>query len=56
MGDLGAVTLDEHRDLLLDILDLIFSIFQVNDGDGHHLPGVVIWPCKPPQMSLCQYG
>lgn len=41
-GDVRTITLAEHSDLLLDVLDLILCLFQVNDFDGHHLLGVVV--------------
>lgn len=41
-GDIGAVTLAEHRDLLLNVLNLIFRLLQVDDLDGHHLFGAIV--------------
>ncbi len=41
-GDIGAVTLAEHRDLLLNVLDLIFRLLQVDDLDGHHLFSAIV--------------
>lgn len=36
LGDVGAITLAEDCDLLLNVLDLIFSLLQVNDLDGNN--------------------
>lgn len=41
-GDEGAVTLAQHRDLLLDVLDLVLRLLQVDDLDGHHLLRAII--------------
>lgn len=43
-GDIRTVTLAEHSDLLLDVLNLILGLLQVNDLDGHHLLGMVVNP------------
>ena len=39
---MGTVALREHRNLLLDVLDLILCLFQVDDLHGHHLLGAVV--------------
>lgn len=36
LGDVGAVTLTEDCDLLLNVLDLILSLLQVDDLDGNN--------------------
>lgn len=41
-GDEGAVALAQHRDLLLDVLDLVLRLLQVDDLDGHHLLRAII--------------
>lgn len=59
-GNVGTVTLAEHCDLLLDVLDLILSLLQVNDLDGHHLLGAVVNPFvhlpKGPFADALQLG
>lgn len=42
LGDEGAVALAQHRDLLLDVLDLVLRLLQVDDLDGHHLLGAIV--------------
>jgi hypothetical protein len=44
LGDERRIALTEDLDLLLDILDLIFGLFQVDDLDGDHLLGPVVDP------------
>lgn len=39
--DERRVALRQHHNFLLDVLDLIFGLFQVNDFDGDHLARVV---------------
>lgn len=41
-GNKGAVTLAQHRDLLLDVFYLILRLLQVDDLDGHHLLRAII--------------
>lgn len=41
--DVGAVTLAEHGDLLLDVLDLILSLLQVYGLDGNHILSAVVY-------------
>lgn len=36
-GDIRAVALRQHHDLLLDIFDLIFGLLEINDLDGDNL-------------------
>lgn len=42
-GDIRAVTLAEHCDLLLDVFNLILCLFQVNNLNGHHLFCAVVY-------------
>lgn len=42
-GDVRAVTLAEHCDLLLDVFNLILCLFQVNNLNGHHLFCAVVY-------------
>lgn len=42
LGDEWAVALRQHHDLLLDILDLIFSFFEIDDLDGDDLLRAVV--------------
>lgn len=42
LGDVRTVALTEHRDLLLDVLDLILRLLQVNRLDGDHALAAVI--------------
>lgn len=41
-GDVGAVTLGQDHNLLLDVLDLILGFFEVNDLDGDDLLGSIV--------------
>lgn len=36
LGDVGTVALTQHRDLLLDVLDLILGLLQVDGLYGHY--------------------
>ena len=42
--DMRRVTLGEHSDLLLDVLNLIICFLQINDLDCHHLVAAVLHP------------
>lgn len=41
-GDKGTVTLAQHRDLLLNVFDLILCLLQIYDLDGHHFLCAII--------------
>jgi len=40
------VTLGEHSDLLLDVLNLIVCFLQINDLDCHYLVAAVLHPLE----------
>lgn len=42
LGDEGAVALTQHRDLLLNVFDLVLRFLQVYDLDGHHFLGAIV--------------
>lgn len=42
LGDKGAVALAQHRDLLLDVFDLVLRLLQVDGLDGHHFLGAIV--------------
>lgn len=42
LGDVGTVALAEHRDLLLDVLDLIFCLLQVDGLDGNDFLSLIV--------------
>ena len=42
LGDKGAVTLAQHRDLLLNVFDLVLRLLQVYDLDGHNFLGAIV--------------
>ena len=39
-----GLALREHRDLLLDVLDLVLGLLEVDDLDGDHILGLVVNP------------
>ena len=43
-GDVGTITLAEHRNLLLNVLNFILSLLQIDDLDSNHLLGAVVDP------------
>lgn len=59
-GDVGTVTLAEHRDLLLDVLNFILRLLQIDYLDGNHLLGAVVDPfvhfTKRPFADALQLG
>lgn len=42
LGNKRAVTLAQHRDLLLNVFDLIFRLLQVDNFDGHHFLRAIV--------------
>lgn len=42
LGDVWTVALRQHHYLLLNVLDLIFRLFEIDDLDGHNLLGPVV--------------
>lgn len=42
LGDVGTVTLAQHCDLLLNVLYLVLSFFQINDFYGDHFLSPIV--------------
>lgn len=40
--DVGTVALTEHRDLLLDVLDLVLRLLQVDRLDGNNALSAIV--------------